>query len=198
VSGVALLSIQPVDNHYVVGPYLSKGLGGVGPGVALGVTARISEKLVLLAEHSAAWISDEQSGRLVPQAQALGRLRDGVLTGLVGIALPGGDSFVVQPSGGFGVLFRPPMSGDVPVSAVAGRFVLVVGLDVIRSLTRRLDLVVGSRGYLFAGRGREAEYLGIGQHFVRVGAGLRLGSGGPAGGRGSVRGTRARTPRRGA
>ena len=105
----------------------------------------------------------------------MGRLRDGVATGLVGIAWRPG-RVIIQPNAGIGALVRALTSNDVPVSTTeSGRFVFVPGLDVIRSLNGRVDLVVSGRGYLFAPRSNTTVIdLGTGQQFLRFGAGIRL------------------------
>jgi hypothetical protein len=173
VTGVGLLSIQPADNQYAGTPYLINGLGGIGSGFALGVNLRVNRRVVLLAEYSTAWVANDQSGRLLPEGHAVGRLRDGVVTGLLGIAWRQ-RPVIIQSSAGIGVLVRALTSGDVPVTTESGRIVLVPGLDVIRSLSRRMDLVGSGRGYLFATRNVAETNLGIGEHFVRFGAGIRL------------------------
>ena len=62
VTAVGLLSIQPADNQDVGTPYLIGGLGGIGPGVTLGVNMRVNRRVEILAEYSTAWVSSADRG----------------------------------------------------------------------------------------------------------------------------------------
>jgi hypothetical protein len=54
ISGVALVSLQPSDDSYVGGPYLSEGLGGLAPGFGAGVNIITRGGFVVAGEISTA------------------------------------------------------------------------------------------------------------------------------------------------
>ena len=49
-----LASVQPADGSYVGSPYLDKGIGGVGPGLAVGLNFVTRRRLALTFEFSTA------------------------------------------------------------------------------------------------------------------------------------------------
>src|SRR5262245_47398494 len=65
ISGVGLLSIQPVDDKYVGDPYLSEGIGGVGPGFGAALNVIAPNGFVVVGEFSTARYSEQPYGRLV-------------------------------------------------------------------------------------------------------------------------------------
>src|SRR6185295_8425348 len=99
-----LVSFQPIDSTYVgpSGPYLDRGLGGVGPGFSVGLDVAANQ-LALMVEYSTAWLSAVQQGRLVDGGHGTGRLRDSMLTGLAGAQVERTHTLSVarrrQPSG---------------------------------------------------------------------------------------------------
>jgi hypothetical protein len=65
ISGVGLVSIQPIDDAYVGSPYLSEGIGGFGPGFGAALNVIAPNGVVVVGEFSTARYSEELSGRLV-------------------------------------------------------------------------------------------------------------------------------------
>jgi hypothetical protein len=186
VNGSGLASIQPIDDFYVgpSGPYLDKGLGGIGPGVSVGGNVVAGRRVVLNAEYSSAWLEVDQNGRLVTGGAATGRLHDSMLTAIGGAHLGNGTARV-QVLGGVSRLFGTPTSSGVATdrpeeSGTVGvrRVVPTAGLDLVHGLGSSISLLLTSRGYFFVDRSERARQLGIGRHIVRVGVGIRIAVGG--------------------
>jgi hypothetical protein len=177
VTGAGLLSIQPVDDSYVGGPYLNAGLGGVTMGVGASLTAIANNRLLLGAEFSTARYEVEQSGRLVNgsginEGQAkLSELRDSLLVGLVG-RVAGSGRARTQFVAGAGVastsIARDGVTQQEPTSAA-----FTGGADVLLAASSRVAFVLGAR-YTFIARDESATFRGIGKHVIRAGAGLRI------------------------
>ena len=178
-----MLAVQPVDDAYVGGPYLSEGIGGFAPGFGAGVSIIAPGGLVVAAEWSTARFEQEQSGRLVgggfpnesiPHAT---RLHDSLLSGLVGYAWSAGTTRVVILGGVSAKLDEPTIDGEPrePFEVEPEVFPLIPtgGLDVVKSLNSRTALVVGGR-YSFVDRHENHIYLGIGRHVLRIAAGIRV------------------------
>jgi hypothetical protein len=184
VSAVGLLSWQPVDRGYVGSPYLSEGIGGIGPGFGVGLDLTTRRGFVVAAEFSTARFEQEQYGRLVGGAfpndgvPHTTRLRDSLLMGLAGVSTTSG-STRVRALGGVGTtLDSPTIDGeprDAPKREVDDRlpFVLAAGVDVLHSFNTRAAFVFGMR-YAYSDRPENHRYLGIGSHLVRIGAGVRI------------------------
>lgn len=177
VTGAGLLSVQPVDDFYVgpVGPYLDKGLGGAGPGASAGLTVVTGGRLALTFEYSTAWLAVEQAGRLVSGGRGTGRLRDSMLTALVG-AHTGMGATTTQALAGISRLMTTPTSSGDPIDdpgTDSRRLVFTAGLDVVTRLGSRSSLVVSGRGY-FVDRSARTRELGVGRYIFRIGAGLRV------------------------
>jgi hypothetical protein len=184
ISGVGLLSIQPVDDAYVGGPYLSEGVGGVGPGFGAGLSVITSSGVVFGAEYSTAFFEQEQSGRLVggsgpnEGAPHSTRLRDSLLSGLIGYRV-GPPNTRVLLLGGIGATLDSPTIDGVPRDPDASLeddglpFVLSGGVDVLQRLNPRTSLVLGAR-YTPIDRPETHRYLGIGRHVLRASIGLRV------------------------
>lgn len=196
--GSFLLSLQPIDDFFVGGPYLNEGVGGLGPGMAFTFNVTTPHGLVVSAEFSTAWFAVEQSGRLVSGAcqgpnpsndclsvggAATTRLRDPLLGGLVGAARRRGATHA-QFVGGVGWIMRGPTANGVEILRVRGEdppgvrryhrpVVLTGGFDVIHGLTPRTSFTAGAR-YVYVPRDRNLTQLGIGNHIIRFGAGLRF------------------------
>jgi hypothetical protein len=169
-----LVSIQPVDHSYVSpnGPYLDRGLGGLGPGVAMGVDV-VKNRLALVFEYNTAWLSVAQEGRLVNGGSGTGRLRDSMLTALARGQVGHGRTRA-QLLGGLSYRMGTPSS-----MAYRGRR----GGEAFRVLTfgttchlhgPQASLLVTGRACPWIQRGDSAQQLGIGRHVFRVGAGIRL------------------------
>jgi hypothetical protein len=157
------VSWQPADNTYVGGPYVSPGLGGFGPGVSGGVSA-VNGALVIAAEFSAAWISVEQSGRLVGSA-ATNHLHDAMVSGLIG-----------HNSRRYKTLAHSLIGAAVMVSdRDRSRWPLVLtgGIDLVHPLSRRASLTISGR-YTFMPRTQYWQYVGVGAHVFRAGLGVRI------------------------
>ena len=185
VSGVGLVSIQPIDDAYVGSPYLSEGIGGLGPGFGAALNMIAPNGFVVVGEFSTARYSEELSGRLVEGCTLntfcvahTTTLRDSMLSGLVGYANTDGRTRV-QFVGGIGAkLDSPAVEGDPREPSETNHdrglpFVLTGGFDVMQSVNARAAFVVGAR-YAYAQRAENQRYLGIGPHIVRVSAGMRV------------------------
>jgi hypothetical protein len=91
----ALASVQPIDDAYVGSPYLSEGVGGIGPGFGVGVNVITSSGLVIATEYTTAVFETQHSGRTVlggfplEHVVATTRLRDSYLSVLLGYATSG-------------------------------------------------------------------------------------------------------------
>jgi hypothetical protein len=172
-----LVSIQPVDPLYVgpEGPYLDRGLGGSGPGLAMGVNV-VKDRLALVFEYNTAWLSVAQQGRLVNGGSGTGRLRDSMLTALAG-AQVGRRRTRAQLLGGLSYRMGTPSSNGVPRPDPAGeafRGILTFGTDVITFIGPRASLLVMGRVYPWIQRGDSARQLGVGGNVFRAGVGVRL------------------------
>jgi hypothetical protein len=184
ISGVGLLSIQPVDDAYVGSPYLSEGIGGYAPGFGAGISVIASGGFVVAAELTTARFEQEQSGRLVggpfpnegiPHTT---RLHDSLLSGLAGYAASAGNTRVVVLGGLSAKLDEPTIDGEPrePFDVEGTErlpFIPTGGVDVLTRLNSRTALIVGGR-YSYVDRPENHRYLGIGSHIVRVVAGIRV------------------------
>jgi len=181
VSASVLAAIQPVDDAYVGSPYLSEGIGGLGPGFGAGVSIITRDRLVVAGEYSTVRFTQIQDGRLVlgpfplEHVPATTRLHDSVLSVLFGYAR--GESTKVIFLGGVGLRLDRPTINDVEAEhydvsekefpAVTG------GVDLLHPLSARAQLVITGR-YTFNERDTRQQYLGIGPHVIRAGAGIRI------------------------
>jgi hypothetical protein len=177
VQGIA--SWQPVDDTYVGGPYLDKGLGGVGPGVALGIdlTAR---RFAFAAEYSWAAIDVIQTGRLV-SGTAEGQLRDSVLSFLAGPVWSSPNASIAALAGLSLGPRQPQQNGvsidtwpDPAANEGKGLIAFTAGALVHGPRTGRVGLVASAK-YSLLPRTRRAQELGVGPHVLRFGAGVRVG-----------------------
>lgn len=201
--GSLLVSLQPIDDFYVGGPYLNAGIGGIAPGMSVTATAITPGGFVVAAEWSTAWFEREQGGRLVggpcpadtPPNEcsyvggvATTRLRDPLLSGLAGAAHRRGNT-ETHFLGGVGWIMRAPTVNGVemridrspgtraaeePQFARSTRPVVVTGgLDVIQQLSPRTSFAAGAR-YVYVQRNELLRFLGLGNHIVRFGGGIRI------------------------
>ena len=181
VSASALVAFQPIDDSYVGSPYLSEGIGGIGPGFGAGVSVIAGNGFVIGGEYSTVRFEKVQSGRLVlggfplEGIPATTKLHDSVLNVLIGYAT--GTSTRVVVLGGIGLRLDRPTINDVEAEhyendekelpAITG------GVDVLHPLSSRVQLMITSR-YTFNQRDTRQQYLGIGPHVLRAAAGLRI------------------------
>ena len=178
LAGLGLVSIQPVNDAYIGSPYLDEGLGGIGPGFAVGVRAAI-DRLALAVEYSWATLEVEQSGRLVG-GTATGGLQDGLLSFLIGGGWWPSSSVELTMLGGPSLLLGSPTRDGVPIDQVAnpadegeGTLSLTVGSDLTKWCNQRIGLTAGAR-YTLVPRSRRAEEFGIGRHVIRAGVGVEI------------------------
>ena len=185
ISGVGLLSIQPIDDAYVGSPYLSEGIGGAAPGFGAALNVIAPNGFVVAGEFTTARYSQEQEGRLVegctvstPCLVHTTTLHDSILSALAGYVNSGGRTRV-QFVGGIGArLDSPEIDGEPRQASETNHdrgwpLVLAGGFDVMHALSARSALVVGAR-YGYGRRAENHRYLGVGPHMVRVSAGLRV------------------------
>jgi hypothetical protein len=176
-SAAGLVSIQPVDPAYVgpSGPYLNRGLGGLGPGLAIGLDV-VAERVALVFEYSTAWFNVPQQGRLVNGGAGTGHLRDSMVTALVGAQLGRGRTRT-RLLGGGSYLMGTPSSNGVPRTDsddAPFRGALSFGADVVTAVGPRASVVVTARAYPWIDRSESARQLGVGRHVFRAGVGVRL------------------------
>jgi hypothetical protein len=185
ISGVGLVSVQPIDEAYVGSPYLNEGIGGWGPGFGAALNVIAPNGFAVMGEFTTARYSQEQEGRLIegctlstPCLPHATTLHDSILSGLVGYVHTDGRTRV-QFVGGIGArLDSPEIDGEPRESSETNHdrgmpFVVTGGFDVMHSLSARGALVFGTR-YACGTRAENHRYLGIGPHMFRVSAGLRV------------------------
>lgn len=181
ISGVGLLSFQPIDDGYVGGPYLSEGIGGIGPGFGAGFNVIMPGGFVIGTEYTTAFYEQEQSGRLVRGGfplegiPATTRLRDSLLHVMAGYATRGTTRTVFL--GGASVKLDRATIDDVEAEDYetdpASQWAITGGIDVLHRVSERADLLFTGR-YTFNPRDTRLQYLGIGAHIIRAGVGLRI------------------------
>lgn len=175
INTAGLVSIQPVDSTYVgpSGPYLNRGLGGIGPGLSAGLNV-VANRVALVFEYNTAWLSAEQQGRLVSGSIGTGRLRDSMITALAGAQL--GRRGQVQLLGGISHLGGTPTSNGQPRTDFDGtlrRVAITGGFDFVARAGRRASLLVTARVYPRLQRSESARQLGVGRDVYRAGVGVR-------------------------
>ena len=178
VNAAGLISVQPVDSTYVGprGPYLNEGLGGVGPGFAMGLNV-ITRRIALVFEYSMAWLSADQQGRLVPGGSAHTQLHDSMLTALVGTDGGVGPMRSQLLAGISQVLDDPTANGESIYGTASNgprRLALTLGLDVTSATASRVNVVATIRVSPWVGGNPRREQLGIGSLVVRAGVGARI------------------------
>jgi len=181
IAGSALISIQPIDDAYVGGPYLSEGIGGFGPGFGASASVIAGNGFAAAFEYTTAWYEQEQSGRLVrgpfPQEgiPATTQLRDSLLNFLAGYAT--GRSTRIVFLGGVSLRLDRPTIDDVEAEDYENDEsvlpALTGGVDILHPLSTHVQLLITSR-YTFNERDVRLQYLGIGPHIIRAGAGIRI------------------------
>jgi hypothetical protein len=167
-----IVTWQPADETYVSpnGPYLDTGLGGVGPGIAADLSYFSAVPVVVAFEFSTASISVDQKGRLVG-GTAHSHLSDNIVAGLVGRDFA---HHSLQVYGGLGWRIGQPTLNDVSVEDSDGSHVVLGGgIDGAAPVARRVDIVLTFR-YWFTDRGESSRQIGVGNHVLRFGGGVRV------------------------
>ena len=182
VSLQGIASWQPVDDTYVGSPYLDKGLGGSGPGLALGVDTTL-RRFVFAFEYSRAAIDVMQTGRLVNwEERAEGQLRDSLFSFAAGASAWSSPEGSIQVLAGLSVLHGQPRQNGTPIDAPGsdpaaeeskGAIGFTAGANFVRELKGRIGVVASAR-YSVLPRSRRAEELGVGPHVFRFGGGVRI------------------------
>jgi hypothetical protein len=183
----ALLTIQPTG-YGNASPYLDNGVGGVQPGISVGLEHRTSGGMLLALELSSTRsMHATQSGRLVFRESGApcgpfsgsgcgpiaSHHRDTLLTALVGRRFAW-DEGGIEPKLGGSLIIGTPKQGSFPIEDAAGRFAFTAGLDVTLRLSDRVELVPSVR-YSRAFRDENDFYVGIGSNIFRIGLGVRFG-----------------------
>jgi hypothetical protein len=184
VLGVA--SVHPVDDTYVGGPYLDRGLGGVGPGAALMVDFVAPTGPTIVLEVSAAAVDVFQTGRLVDGRDAgaggaEGRLKDPMASVLGGFTFGTATTTALSLVGGVAYVDPVPTQGgqridrfdDPAVKEGAGRLALGGGFHARRPLGGRMSLIASVR-YALLPRSRRAQELGVSRHVIRLALGVSV------------------------
>lgn len=172
-----LVSWQPVRRNIGGPPYIDRGLGGLGPGLAAGADSTIG-RLALDVEYSRARIRVTQTGRLAG-GTSVGTLADPLFTLLGGVTFPAGTRELLTLSAGMSIVSAQPERNGVPVP----------DWDGLSGPTRSVGLTTGFRyngdgvgrvGWTVTGRyshmprSNVAASLGVSAHVIRVGAGVRF------------------------
>lgn len=181
ITGLGLVSLQPIDDSYVGGPYLSEGIGGTAPGLGVAINAVMPSGLVVIGELTTARFEQQQSGRLVPGSDGglrtvVTQLHDTIVSALVGKAVTAGRTRVQFVGGAGMVIDQPTADGaDIYDSGIEeqNRLVLTGGIDLQAPAGARAAFVISAR-YSYNERAEQAQFLGIGPHIFRVGAGIRV------------------------
>ena len=174
------LSIQPIDDAYVGEPYLNKGLGGVGPGLLVGLhiqsgglpstpsTRPRGSRFSRLVEPCRAdhlpWAAPARAGC----ATRCSRFWLALISAEAG---PPPTSWAASVSSW--IRPRRIMCLSSPAKSYR-RQVFTAGVDVVSEIAARTSIVVTARGYFGVARNDAQQQVGIGRQIVRVGAGIRL------------------------
>lgn len=181
ITGLGLISVQPIDESYVGSPYLSEGIGGAAPGFGAALQVMTPTGFVVMGELTTARFEQEQAGRLVPGSDGGSRtvvtqLHDTIVSALIGQSVGAGRTRF-QFVAGVGIVLDSPVVGDINLyengGEDPGRFVLTGGIDVLHPAGARAAFTLSAR-YSHIERNEQAQYLGIGPHIFRFGAGIRF------------------------
>jgi hypothetical protein len=166
VAFAALASVQPTDRSFSNnGPYVSKPLGGVGPGLAAGLAVSSPGRVSVAAEFSTAFIRGSLQGRLDEPAGA--RLNDSLVSLLVGTARPG-----LNARGGVSWVGGPSTASGIG-NYQGGHVALTAGLDGALPASARIAFL-GTFRYSLVRRSDGHRYIGVGPHVLRAGVGIRV------------------------
>lgn len=178
VSGMVsgLWSVQPSNPRFERGPYLDGTLGGgvlgVGASLSVPVFKGARTAMIVVPELSTTLaLSGTLGGRLFRQPRHAEH-RDTVISVLPGIRLMNGEATIDLIGGGSLVLGlssfdNESFDGDLITPAVTG------GIDVEIPMNTRFGIVTVLR-YTHVVRGDRNIYLGLGNHILRGGIGLRI------------------------
>jgi hypothetical protein len=169
---VGLTTIQPADNTYVgaSGPYLDRGLGGIGFGAAAGLNVLTPSRFAATLEVSTASVSASQRGRLVG-GSAEGTLRDTLVSMLAGIST---NSRAALLQAGVSWLVATPRLNDVDVDDPEARHLaFTAGFDGAHPVGARTAVVANVR-YSIVPRTTRIVQIGVGRQIVRAGVGVRV------------------------
>ena len=169
---VGLTTIQPADHTYVGpdGPYLDRGLGGIGFGAAAGLTVLTPIRFAATLEVSTASVSASQRGRLVG-GSAEGTLRDTLVSMLAGIST---NSRAVLLQAGVSWLAATPRLNDIDVDDPDARHLaFTAGFDGAHPVGTRTAIVANVR-YSIVPRTTRIVQIGVGRQMVRAGVGVRV------------------------
>jgi hypothetical protein len=172
-----LVSWQPVRRNIGGPPYIDRGLGGLGPGLAAGADSTIG-RLALDVEYSRARIRVTQTGRLAG-GTSVGTLADPLFTLLGGITFPSATRESLTFSAGISIVSAQPEQGGVPIpdwdgiSRTTPSVGLTTGFRYSRDGIGRMGWTITGR-YSHLPRSRAAEDLGVSAHVIRIGAGVRF------------------------
>ena len=181
ITAAALASFQPIDDTYVGEPYLSEGVGGIGPGFSAGVNVITASGFAIATEYTTAFYEKEHSGRTVlggfplEHVLATTRLRDSYLSVLLGFATSG-TTRVVLLGGMSARLGLTTINGEDAERFESGDdevWPFTGGIDIVRPLASRAQLLISGR-YTYNMRSSRLQQLGIGPHVIRGGVGVRI------------------------
>ncbi len=173
----ALVSWQPVRRDIGGPPYVDHGLGGLGPGLAVGADFTVG-RLVFDVEHSRTRIRVTQTGRRAG-GRSTGALDDPLITVLGGIRLSSAPNETLAVAVGFSIVTAQPEQNGVPIpywDGVPGTtrpVGLATGFRYNRNGTGRLGWTITGR-YSHLPRSDNAAQLGVSAHVIRVGVGVRV------------------------
>lgn len=172
-----LVSWQPVRSNIGGPPYIDRGLGGLGPGLAAGADSTMG-RLAVDVEYSRARIRVTQTGRLAG-GTSVGTLADPLFTLLGGVTFPLSTRESLTLSAGMSIVSAQPERNGVPVpdwdglSGPTRSVGLTTGFRYSRDGVGPLGWTVTGR-YSHMPRSNVAASLGVSAHVIRVGAGVRL------------------------
>ena len=172
-----LVAWHAVRRNIAGSPYIDRGLGGLGPGLAAGADLSIG-RLTLDVEHSRSLIRVTQTGRLAG-GTSTGSLSDPLFTFLGGVAFPSGTRESLTLSAGVSVVAAQPEQDGTPVpewdgnSRTTRSVGVTTGFRYSRDGAGRLGWTITGR-YSHLPRSDAAASLGVSAHVIRVGAGVRF------------------------
>lgn len=178
LSATAGLTVTSIDSYYVgpEGPYLKEGLGGLGyPAASVAVDAGLRQ-LAVVGEVSYGALSKDLKGRLVPGGGGKGRVRDTMLSLMVGPRLSI-RSTRLRLLGGVSRLHSEVSVDDVdiePVPVPLRRTAFTLGGDAVWPAHGRIDYMGSVRITPGIDRTERARGLGVGHVAARVTFGIRI------------------------
>lgn len=171
LSGIGLVSVQPIDETYS-GVTLDSDIGTIRPGFGLGLSLVAPSGLVVGAEYTRADFEGTASGRMINGSGAdQGRVREARLNsslvgGMIGYGVIRDRTRLFLLVGG-GVALYPVRLDDEP-NRLDPVMMATGGVDLLRYVNARAAIVVTGR-YAYVNR----KFV-IGPHVIRAGVGLRV------------------------